>query len=343
MGQANKSEQPHGRLGALAGFSGSGVRWQQRARKRLAELYDNDPELIISTTAAIQSGQVRTLVPVERLAQLTEDYASYWLLQRLSGALPPTQAQQNDLWEKTASLEHFRAFDLVHAAAGWDVLTPRLGEQRDTLLMRFAGGMFVSELQEFLGYIPPAEKFAALAARNRFGMTAMHATAEVGARGAVRTLTDAGAAVDATMRLEVADVKADVTIAHLAVMHGRIEQTVELVHSHPKLFAPSAQLDYTPMETGQMHVEHMLEGYGRSQFRNFVVSAFTAMASKGTLQAVSQIPLEQESSLKVHCNNIMRAVNLAAYAQHKPLPYPEHMEVLTQLSQVRAPAPMAVN
>lgn len=344
MGQLNRSAQPHGRLGELAGFSGSGVRWRQRAQKRLAEFYDNDPELIISTTSAIQSGQVQTLAPAERLAQLTEDYASYWLLQRLNGAMPPTQTQQDALWEKTAALEHFRSFDLVHAAAGWDVVSPRLGEQKDTLLMRFAGSMFVSELQEFLAYIPPSGKFACLAARNSHGMMAIHATAEAGAQGAVQALVAHGANVNDTMRLAVGGVRTDVTVAHLAVLHGRVRQTVELVHTQPQLFVPTAALDYTPMETGEMHLEDMLENYGRGQVRNLLLSAFTAMASKGELQAISQIPLEQESSLKAHCSNIARAVNLAAHAQRRPLPYPEHMDAIALLSgSVAQPAKVVLN
>ncbi len=339
MGQSRDRRNPHGWLGALAGFNGQQQRWAAAALAHLETQYNNDPHNILKLAEAAPAGLTGEI----QLRQLGRDYAAFWLLQRFDYKQDPTPEQQQALWERTLSIPTFRTFDLVHAAMGWDITTLRVGVSRDTAAMRFAASPFADELEELLAYVPVADKKAYLALRNRQGFTAVHTSAHA---STLAVLAAQGASLEATTRIEVAGCKMDVTIAHLAVLNGRVGQTLELVRLQPELFKPDKLLDYTPMEAGQMQLEDMLEGYGRKQFSQLIISAFTAIASKGELNAVSQVPAEQQDALAQHYANIARCVNIPAHVQGKPLPYPEHADVLGQLvktAPVKPPEKMGLN
>lgn len=307
MGSAQVHSISHGRLGITAGFNGDDPRWLEDTRARLERLYETNPFRILKAGAPLK------------------DYAAYWLLQKADGKSQRSLEQQQDLWSKVFKAAQPHELVKVHLNLGWDVTAPRLGEVGNTVLMELASCRTAfNDLGHFLLRIPVEGRAAHINERNRQGVAALHHVAvHRGSLSVVETLVAQGGNSGMAVPVPIAGgYVAQGNLAHVAVVAGNHRLVAGLTKIAPHLFA-EGKYEHTPHELGQMHLETMLENYGRKQFGHLLLGAFAALASRGNLQTEAQDKNKVIAEASLY-NRTARAVNLAAQAAGQPMPYMQH-------------------
>lgn len=337
------AHNPHGYLGEVAGFTEPAAEWLEGVQARMEAVYDDDPLLILHSVRQMMLGGFSSLDEEARLQSFAQDYAAYWLAEQLQGRGQPGAAVQQDYWRESLAIPGCRQFDLIHAHLGWDLLTPRLGEHQSTLLMLFSADASPEETQAFVECVPTLLRPAYLNATNRLGMTVVHGQAYGAQQGVLSVLVGAGAQLDAVTRIQMSDGYApEVTVAHLAVVNAQPYLAIELMALDRNLFAGQAGggarlLDHTPLELGLMQFEDAQDGEGRAQLWHMVTNSFGHLARSG--KTAAEVPPPKPPLARAHFAQLQRAINLAAYALDRPLPFGEYLDILRDLSPETAPRP----
>lgn len=301
QGLAYTFNNPHGRLGELAGFKGRTDVWYQQAQARLHERYQGDPDMMILSSRhlsiAVHAGRGDAAANLE---EVRRDYAAHWLIRQIEGVELPHGDAQKEVWQSAIVPTPDRQLALTLAVAGFDVAGGVLLDETPAL-HAFVYRAECNQLDEFLSFIPPEQRMGLINTR-KDGITAVHVAALGGGAGCLACLQRAGGDMSALLDITLPDGEVvQAFAAHLAVMNGCVAQTAELMAIDRGLFTRfDSALNTTPVEL----VETLWQ--------------------KGI-----QVGPEMR-----------KAANIAAHAVDRPVPFPEFGWVLKRLGPGTAPAPV---
>lgn len=335
----------HPALIELADVRKFGTDWLRACRFYLSDVYQDNP-LSILRAAQKSSRNAGDDKAEADLATYRRDFACWLLVQQAENSVD-FLLQGRYLYTEALQVVHDPAFTLALAQAGADIRTTRIGEQQDTVLMRFLEQAYnPAQVDVLLQTVPAMVRQAYVNTPNKLGMTALHFLAHVPeaesspiyVQGTASTLAEHGAKMDYAVKFDYGTGPTWGNIAHLAVASGQVELTAELLAIDRNLFAahPDGRIEQTPYELGCELVEHKQLKAAAGRAWALVAEAVITSVSQGSLRVVAVAPHGSplENTLQ---RDLKATTNLAAFAIDKPLPYGDARSVVERLGPATAP------